>query len=213
MAQVIDKPIISEQVKETDHSDRSILIGLMIPLTLTVLNASMFAIAIPIIRTEYGIEADTAAWIVTNYTLLYIISLPIYGRLGDAFGKRRLFLIGLGILIGGSLILVWAPNLLWLMVGKAVQGIGAASAVPLSMAIIADMFPAEKGEKMGTWSSIGPLAGVTGPFLAGFLIDSFGWRALFVVIILLGIGIIPVVRAKIPYIPDKADKSFLRRCD
>lgn len=76
-----------------------------------------------------------------------LISVPIYGRLGDAFGKRRLFLIGLGILIGGSLILFWAPNLPWLMVGKAVQGLGAASAVPLSMAIIADMFPAEKGEK------------------------------------------------------------------
>jgi EmrB/QacA subfamily drug resistance transporter len=213
MAQVIDKPIISKQVKETERSDRSVLIGLMIPLTLTVLNASMFSIAIPIIRTEYGIEADTAAWIITNYTLLYIISLPIYGRLGDAFGKRRLFLIGLGILLAGSLILVWAPNLPWLMVGKAIQGLGAASAVPLSMAIISDMFPAEKGEKMGTWSSIGPLAGVAGPFLAGFLIDYFGWRSLFVLVILLGIGAIPVMRARIPNTPDKADKSFLRQCD
>ena len=98
--------------------------------------------------------------------------MPLYGRLGDALGKHRLFMIGLTVFMVGTVMAALAPNLGWLMAGRAIQGFGTAGFVPLSIAIITQRFPAaQRGKIMGTWNSAIPLAGIVGPFLGGLLID------------------------------------------
>lgn len=140
--------------------------------------------------------------------------MPLYGRLGDAFGKRRLFLIGIVIFLIGTVAAAFAPSLGWLMAGRAVQGIGTAGFVPLSMAIITQLFPAgERGTVMGTWNSALPLTGIVGPFLGGLLIDYIGWRAIFWPVLAVGLIAFVIVRRNIPPLAGFAKPGFLQRFD
>ena len=140
--------------------------------------------------------------------------MPLYGRLGDALGKRRLFMIGLGIFMAGTAMAAFAPSLGWLMAGRAIQGFGTAGFVPLSIAIITQRFPAaQRGKMMGTWNSVIPLTGIAGPFLGGLLIDYIGWQAIFWPVIGLGVVAFFLVRTKIPGRAGLGQLDFLRRFD
>ena len=186
----------------------------MAPSAIVGLYQPMFNVAIPAIRTHYGIQADAAAWVVTVYTLPFMMFMPLYGRLGDAFGKRLIFLIGLGIFMVGTIVAAFAPALSWLMIGRAIQGTGTAGFVPLAMAVIAQLYPAgERGKLMGTWNLVYPLTGLVAPVLGGFIIDYLGWRAIFWPILLGSPLAIWAVRHKIPPLPGFADVAFLRRFD
>jgi len=135
----------------------------------------MFSVAVPTIRDNLGIQADMVAWVTTMYTLPFMMFMPLYGRLGDVFGKRKLFLIGMIIFMIGTALAGSASNLGWLMAGRAIQGFGTAGFVPLALAIISQLFPAgERGKLMGTWNLAYPITGIIGPLLSGFLID-FDW--------------------------------------
>lgn len=145
------------------------------PMLMRVLDTSMFSVALPTIRHTFSIQTDVAGWVITAYSLPFIISMPLYGRLGDEFGKRRLFLTGLAIFLVGTGLTLSALDLRFLIVGRAIQGIGAAGIIPFCITLISDHFPDEKrGKALGTWNSMGPLATIAGPFVGGFLIDRFG---------------------------------------
>ena len=94
---------------------RAILIGLMVPMGMTVLNLTMFGVALPAIRDSFQIEADTVAWLVTAYTLPFVMFMPLYGRLGDGLGKRRLFSVGILVFFIGTAFCLAAENLTWLI--------------------------------------------------------------------------------------------------
>src|SRR5688500_14755701 len=87
-----------------DRDLRAILIGLMVPMGMTILNLTMFGVALPAIRDSFMIEADTVAWLVTAYTLPFVLFMPLYGRLGDGLGKRRLFSVGIIVFFIGTLL-------------------------------------------------------------------------------------------------------------
>ena len=178
---------------------RAILIGLMVPMGMTVLNLSMFGVAVPSIRSNFGIQADQVAWLVTAYTLPFVIFMPLYGRLGDSLGKRRLFLVGIVIFFIGTLLALLTNQLPTLILGRIIQGIGTAGVNPLCIAMISDLFPAqERGKAFGTWSSTGPAAGMIAPFLGGFLVEQWGWWAIFVPGLLAAIISLYVVRERLP---------------
>jgi EmrB/QacA subfamily drug resistance transporter len=199
---------------ETTSAQRGIIIGLMAPSAILGIYISMFSVAIPAIRTDFQVSADTAAWVATIYNLPFMMFMPLYGRLGDALGKRRLFMVGLGLFMAGTAMAGAAPNLAWLMAGRAIQGLGTAGFVPLAIAIITQRFPAaERGKVMGTWNSIIPLTGIVGPFLGGLLIDHIGWRAIFGPVVVLGLGALLMVRQKIPGRASLGQLDFLRRFD
>src|SRR5690606_5135917 len=120
---------------------RAVLIGLMVPMGMTVLNLSMFGVALPFIRDSFQAEADTIAWLVTAYTLPFVMFMPLYGRLSDGLGKRRLFSVGIIIFFLGTLLCLMAPSLPWLIAGRVLQGIGTAGVNPLCIAVIAELFP------------------------------------------------------------------------
>ncbi len=161
------------------RTNRTIL-GLMIPFFSLVLNLSMFTVALPGIRDAFGLAADTASWVVLAYTIPYVACMPLHGRLGDLFGPRKVLIAGIGVYAIGTVICMVAPNLAALVVGRIVQGAGGAGLNPLALTIIAREFPLEdRGRAMGTWNAAGPLTGMIGPTVAGFLIDAFSWRTIF----------------------------------
>ncbi|HEY65467.1 MAG TPA: MFS transporter [Caldilineae bacterium] len=193
---------------------RSLLISLMVPSFVVLVNRSMIGVALPAIRSAFGAQVDLVAWVVTVYTLPYVTLMPLYGRLGDGLGKRRLFLIGVVIFLVGTLICLMAHDLGLLMVGRAIQGIGAASVVPLSIAIISELFPAsERGRALGTWNSVGPATGMVGPLLGGLLVDTVGWQVIFVPVFLVGMAVPVVLRTWVPATQSHARPRFLYTFD
>ena len=82
-----------------ERQDRLLLAGLMLPMMMAIVNMSMFSVALPTIRNTFSLQADVTAWVVTAFTLPYVIFMPIYGRLADELGKRRLFLTGLTVFL------------------------------------------------------------------------------------------------------------------
>jgi len=214
LAQPSTRPIAEPPISQTN-----ILIGLMAPSIMAGLYGGMFSVAVPTIRDNLGIQADMVAWVTTMYTLPFMMFMPLYGRLGDVFGKRKLFLIGMIIFMIGTALAGSASSLGWLMAGRAIQGFGTAGFVPLALAIISQLFPAgERGKLMGTWNLAYPITGIIGPLLSGFLIDDWGWRAIFIPVLVIGVIAFWVTGRKIPSLngntsPDFIPAKFLRSFD
>jgi EmrB/QacA subfamily drug resistance transporter len=203
-----------EMESASDWDLRGLLIGLMVPTAMTVLNLTMFGVALPAIRDSFRIEADTVAWLVTAYTLPFVMFMPLYGRMGDGFGKRRLFSVGIVIFFAGTLFCLLAENLTFLILGRVLQGIGTAGVNPLCIAIIAELFPDhERGRALATWSSTGPATGMIAPFVGGLLVDFFGWQSMFWTGILAAAVALWVVRTYVPRLLPKAEPHFLQKFD
>ena len=165
----------------TPKAARRILIGLMFPAMLMPLLSSSAGVALPVIRDTFQLQADVTAWVATAFTLPFMILMPVYGRLSDAVGRRRLILAGIAICWIGTVIVVGSNGLAMLVIGRGIQGAGLASMLPLGLAILTSVYPPEtRGKALGTWSSIGPLMGFVSPVMAGFLVDWWGWRAAYV---------------------------------
>lgn len=159
---------------------RRILISLMFPAMLMPMLSSMSRVALPIVRNDFQIAADMTAWVDSVFTLPFMFLMPVYGRLSDAVGRRRLILAGIVIFALGTVMTAVATSLGWIMVGRAIQGVGTAGMMPLGMALISTVFPTDqRGKALGTWSSVGPTVGFVSPLFAGFLVDHWGWRAAF----------------------------------
>jgi EmrB/QacA subfamily drug resistance transporter len=196
------------------HQNQMILISLMAPFALLVFNTSVFEVTLPAIRDVFQIQADVVAWIMTVYNLPFMVLMPLYGRLGDELGQRRLFIFGILMVCVGTIILFGASSLSWFMVGRAVQGAGSAGLVPLCMAIISQVFPAkERGKALGTWNSIGPVTNITAPLLTGVLIDYLNWRLVFTPVVLIGLGAIWMVWKQTPANPGRGKPGALRAFD
>lgn len=198
-----------------EKADQILLIGLMLPLMMMIVNTTMFEVALPTIRSTFGIRADVTAWLVTAYSLPFMLFMPLYGRLGDELGKRRLFLLGIIVFLTGSLLILLAPDLRLLFVGRMIQGLGTAGITPLSLALLTERFPVNvRGKALGTWNSVGPISSIAGPILGGFLIDYMGWRSILGPSILLGIFSLLVVNRQIPAThPGILQRSVLRSFD
>ncbi|MBX3001103.1 MAG: MFS transporter [Caldilineaceae bacterium] len=196
------------------HVARRILIGLMLPSMLMPLTSSMADVALPTIRDQFAIRADMTAWVSTAFTLPFMVLMPVYGRLSDGVGKRRLILAGLLLFALGTMIVLSATNLGWLMLGRAIQGIGSAGIMPLSIAFITAVFhPKERGEALGAWSSVGPLVGFLAPLGAGFVVEFWGWRAAFAPPLLFTVLTVVVVAQFVPAGLSRVMPHFWRRFD
>ena len=164
-----------------------ILSALMVAMMMASLDQMIFGTALPTIVGELG-GVDHMMWVITAYLLAETIMLPIYGKLGDLVGRKGLFIGALGIFLIGSVIGGLAGNMTWLIIGRAVQGIGGGGLMILSQAIIADVVPArERGRYMGVMGGVFGLSAVLGPLLGGWFTEGPGWRWAFWMNIPLGI--------------------------
>lgn len=191
-----------------------LLLGLIVPSVIMVLNMAMFSVALPTLRSEFQIEADMTAWLVTAYTLPFVIFTPLYGRLGDSFGKRLMLLTGMVIYAIGVGLSFFAIDQRMLVLGRVAQGIGNAGINPLCIAIVSELFPPEKrGRALGTWSSTGPATATIAPFAAGFIVDHFGWRATNILLILASIVAFGLMWSFLPRSQQRFERSLLRQFD
>jgi EmrB/QacA subfamily drug resistance transporter len=191
-----------------------ILISLMFPAMMMPLISSTIRVALPIIRTDFQMAADMTAWVDAVFTLPFMLLMPIYGRLSDGMGKRRLMLAGTVIFSVGTGLTIFAPGLAGLMAGRAIQGVGVGGMMPLSMALLSAIYPPqERGKALGTWSSIGPTVGFVAPLAAGLLVDQWGWRVAFAPSLVIGLIALVAVARGVPGGLSQVKPNFLRNFD
>ncbi len=188
--QASERSTLERQASEgrTSASRASLVYVLMPPILISLLNNSMFSVALPSIRATFDLQPDMVAWSVIALTLPYFMFMPLFGRLGDTMRKPPLLVAGMAVFTLGTVMATLSQSLVLLLTARIIQGFGAASFNPLGMAIISESFPPEeKGKALGTWQSMAPMAQVIGPVSAGFMIDHLGWRTIFVPIIVVGL--------------------------
>ena len=182
-----------KEIRARPPSEAALLSSLMIPVVMSLLTVTMVNLAIPSIRRQYHISVDDVAWVVTAYSLSSVVLMPLYGRLGDYWDKKGIYLLGVGIYALGSILCALSLNFGWLLAARLIQGIGGSGLNPLGMAIIAEVFPRERrGVAYGIWHSAAGAASSIGPLLGGVLIDAFGWHSIFWavgLVAILGLGV------------------------
>jgi DHA2 family multidrug resistance protein len=153
------------------------------------LDQTIVNLALPKIISDFSITVSSAGWIATAYILANAIFVPVWGKLGDVYGQKRVYIMGFSIFIFGSMLAGFAWNLSSLIVFRVIQAIAGSADYPTAMAILAITFKPgkERAQAMGIWSSSFAAAVVFGPLIGGPLIDNFGWRSVFLINLPIGI--------------------------
>ncbi|MGH3796240.1 MAG: MFS transporter [Pseudonocardiaceae bacterium] len=165
---------------------------------MAMLDATVVNIALPEIGRSLGADFETLQWIVNGYTLTLAALILLAGALGDRFGRRRVFLIGVVWFAVASLLCGLAPTAQVLVTARALQGIGGALLTPGSLAIISSSFVAQdRAKAVGAWSGLGGVAGAIGPFAGGWLV-AIDWRAVFLVNLPVAAFVLVVTLRQVP---------------
>ena len=183
----------------SDEQAWLIVIALMFPSSIMPMSSSVMRVASPLFRDVFQVSTENLAWLSMSFTIPYMVLMPVYSRLSEMVGRRRLILAGISVFLVGTCIAMLAPRFWVLMVGQGLQGFGTAGLMPLAMAYIAAIFERhERGKALGTWSSVGPAVAWIGPLLAGILLSQWDWRITYILPITVGILSIIVVSRGIP---------------
>ena len=166
---------------------RSILVALMLAIFLGALDQTIVAVSMPAISAQFK-DVSQLAWVISGYMVAMTVAVPIYGKLGDLYGRRRLMLFGMGLFTLASLFCGVAQNMEQLVLARIIQGIGAGGMISVSQAIIGDIVPPrERGRYQGYFSGMYALASVAGPVLGGFMTQYLSWRWVFWINLPLGL--------------------------
>lgn len=161
---------------------RLVLATTILASSLSFVDGSVVNVALPAIARNLDAGGEGLSWIVNGYLLPLSALLLAGGAAGDLFGRRRLLRLGVSLFALASLLCAAAPSLTWLVLGRVLQGAGAAMLMPNSLSILGASFEDEaRGRAIGTWAAAGAAAAAIGPLVGGWLVDLFGWRAMFAV--------------------------------
>jgi EmrB/QacA subfamily drug resistance transporter len=159
----------------------AILIGVILGTLLAGLDQTVVGTALPRIVASLG-GLEHYAWVVTAYLLASTVSIPIWGKLSDIYGRRIIFIGGMVIFLAGSALAGTSQDMTQLIIYRGIQGLGAGALIPIAQAVIGDIFPsAERGKWQGLIFAFAILATIIGPTLGGWITDNWGWRWVFYV--------------------------------
>lgn len=175
------------------------------------LDATVVNVALPTIGIDLGATVGGLQWIVNSYTLTLASLILIGGSLGDRFGRRRVFLVGVVWFSAASLLCALASSAETLVAARGLQGVGGALLTPGSLAILQASFaPDDRARAVGAWSGLSGIGAAIGPFLGGWLVDAGSWRLIFLINVPLAIAVIAVT---IRHVPETRDPTSARGID
>src|SRR5881397_2882466 len=159
---------------------RWVLAATILASSMAFIDGTVVNVALPALQTTLNATAVDVQWVIEAYSLLLSALLLVGGSLGDHYGRRNIFLIGVAIFALASATCGFAANIHQLIAARALQGLGAALLVPGSLAIISNSFSQnERGHAIGTWSGFSAITAGIGPVMGGWLIEHVSWRAVF----------------------------------
>jgi EmrB/QacA subfamily drug resistance transporter len=167
--------------------------SIMLPMFMAVADQTIVATALPAIASSLG-GIERISWVVVSYLIANTIAAPVYGRLGDSFGRRRMMLAALAIFVTGSVLCALAPTVEFLTAARVVQGFGGGGLMTLSQALIGETVPPrERGRYQGYLAGVMVSSSTFGPVAGGYLTQAFGWPSIFLVNVPLGLGAVALV--------------------
>jgi len=204
---------IHDAVEGNTHGKNkwAILFTVLIMTFMATLDSSIVNVALPVMQKELSVGLDQIQWVSSIYLLTTCAVLLVFGRLGDIYGKVRFFQVGVAIFALGSLLCGMATTLEFLVLARAVQGVGCASAMANNMGIITESFPArERGRALGLLASFVALGMMCGPVLGGFIVSALPWEYIFLINVPVGVASLFVGFKTLPHV---APQSVGRRLD
>jgi EmrB/QacA subfamily drug resistance transporter len=174
------------------------LVIVSLGLFMTVLDNLVVNVALPSIHRDLGASIQTLEWTVNAYVLAYAVLLLTGAALGDRLGRKRMFMIGIGVFTAGSAAAALSPSIGFLIAARAVQGVGAAIVTPLTLTLLAEAFPPEqRGLALGVWSAISGIGVAAGPLVGGALTQLSSWHLIFWVNVPIGLALIPLAGSRL----------------
>ncbi|MDA0180802.1 DHA2 family efflux MFS transporter permease subunit [Solirubrobacter phytolaccae] len=181
-----------------------------VALFMVVLDNLVVTTALPSIRTDLGGSLEDLQWTVNAYTLSFAVLLMTGAALGDRFGRRRMFLVGLGTFTVASALAALAPSAGALIAARALQGMGAAIVTPLTLTLLSEAFPpGKRGLVIGLWSGISGLGVALGPLIGGAVVDGISWHWIFWINVPIGLALLPLAHARLSESHGPADRLDL----
>lgn len=175
-----------------------VFLGVQLAQVMSALDGTIVATALPTITDDLG-GFERITWVITTYALAGVAAMPIYGKLGDLYGRKRMLLGAIALFLGASLLCGGAQTLDQLLVARFLQGIGAGGLGTLSMAALADVVPARQlGRWMGYQGVVFAVSSVAGPLVGGLFVDHLSWRWAFFVNLPVGAVSAVIVAARLP---------------
>ena len=169
-----------------------------VALFMVTLDNLVVTTAIPVIRNDLGASLESLEWTVNAYTLTFAVLLLTGAALGDRFGRRRTFSVGVGIFTAGSVAAALAPSIGMLNLARAVQGLGGAIVLPLTLTILSAAVPPNKrGLALGAWGGISGLAVALGPVVGGAIVQGISWQWIFWLNVPIGIALVPLAMTRL----------------
>lgn len=158
---------------------KKVTVALLLATFLAAIEGTVVSVATPVIASELN-GASLVSWVFAAFLLFTAVSTPIYGKVADLFGRKRVLLFGIGLFTLSSLLCGIAVSMEQLIVFRALQGLGAGAVLPISMTIIGDLYKyEERGKIQGILSAVWGVSGVLGPVIGGFLVETLSWRYVF----------------------------------
>ncbi len=206
-----DEAVVRSAADTTECSKsqgRWVLAATVLGSSMAFIDGTVVNVALPVLQEDLGASIAQLQWVVESYALLLAALLLVGGMLGDRFGRRAIYGLGVAIFAAASLWCGLAPGANQLIVARGVQGVGAALLVPGSLAIISATFSeAQRGRAIGTWSAFTALAMAVGPLLGGWLVDEVSWRWIFFINLPPAAVVLWILRRHVRTIAPSADQG------
>ena len=207
MAIAIQEPCVEASIRSVasgtspcaKFAQRWVLAATILGSSMAFIDSTVVNVALPALQTELSANVADVQWVIEAYSLLLAALLLVGGSLGDRYGRRRVFVIGIIIFAVASAWCGFAPGIRQLIGARAVQGFGAALLVPGSLAIISSSFREEdRGRAIGTWSGFSAITAAIGPVIGGWAVEHFSWRAVFFINVPIAVIVVVICYWRVP---------------